>query len=51
MEKWLDAGQPHVQQRLREYVVEFMNDLPIPEDHEELMRKGEEFIGKVESKK
>lgn len=51
MEKWIDAGQPHVQQKLSEYAVEFLKELPAPEDHEELMRKGEEFIEKVESKK
>jgi trimethylamine--corrinoid protein Co-methyltransferase len=51
MEKWIEAGQPHVQKKLSEYAVEFLRDLPAPEDHEELMRKGEEFIGKVESKR
>lgn len=44
MEKWLDAGQPHAQQWLKDYSVEFLRDLPVPEDHEELMRKGVEFI-------
>jgi hypothetical protein len=29
---------------LKEYGVEFLKDLPVPEDHEELIRKGEEFI-------
>jgi len=51
MEKWIEAGQPHVQKKLSEYTVEFLKDLPVPEDHEELMRKGKEFIGKVESKR
>jgi trimethylamine--corrinoid protein Co-methyltransferase len=46
MEKWIEAGQPHVQKKLSEYAVEVLKDLPAPEDHEELMRKGEEFIGK-----
>jgi trimethylamine--corrinoid protein Co-methyltransferase len=44
MEKWMSAGQPHVQDKLREYTIALLNDLPAPEDHEELMRKGEEFI-------
>lgn len=48
MEKWIEAGQPHVQRRLSEYTIEFLRDLPAPEDHEELMRKGEEFIGEIE---
>ncbi len=51
MEKWIDAGQPHVQKKLREYTIEFLKDLPAPEDHEELMRKGEEFIRRAESEK
>jgi trimethylamine--corrinoid protein Co-methyltransferase len=51
MEKWIEAGQPHVQKKLSEYAVEFLKDLPAPEDHEELMRKGEEFIAKVERKR
>jgi len=51
MEKWLAAGQPHVQTRLKEYGVEFLKDLPAPEDHEELIRKGEEFIEEWSSKR
>jgi hypothetical protein len=44
MEKWIAAGQPHVQKKLSDYTINFLNDLPAPDDHEELMRKGEEFI-------
>ncbi|HMR98102.1 MAG TPA: trimethylamine methyltransferase family protein, partial [Anaerolineales bacterium] len=44
MEKWLEAGQPHVQKRLKEYAIEFLKDLPAPEDHEEVMRRGEEWV-------
>ena len=44
MEKWLEAGQPHAQTRLKEYSIEFLKDLPAPDDHEELMRRGEEFV-------
>jgi trimethylamine--corrinoid protein Co-methyltransferase len=44
MEKWMNAGQPHVQDRLREYTIELLKNLPAPEDHAELMAKGEEFI-------
>jgi trimethylamine--corrinoid protein Co-methyltransferase len=49
MEKWIEAGQPHVQKKLTEHTVEFLKDLPAPEDHEELMARGEEFIAKLES--
>lgn len=46
MEKWMNAGQPHVQDKLREYTIELLKNLPAPDDHEELMVKGEEFIRK-----
>src|SRR5512147_400417 len=51
MEKWLEAGQPHAQKWLKDYGIEFLKDLSAPEDHEELIRKGEEFIEGVSSKK
>ena len=51
MEKWLAAGQPHVQKKLSEYAVEFLKELPVPEDHDELIRKGEEFIDDWTSKR
>ena len=51
MEKWIEAGQPHVQSKLRDYTIEFLRDLPVPEDHEELLRKGEEFIKTANGKK
>jgi hypothetical protein len=44
MEKWIEAGQPHVQKKLSDYTIEFLKNLPAPEDHDELMQKGEEFI-------
>jgi len=44
MEKWMEAGRPHVQKWLKEYAIEFMKNLPVPEDHDELMAMGEEFI-------
>lgn len=50
MEKWIEAGQPHAQQRLKEYAIEFLKDLPVPEDHDELIGKGEEFIAAFEKK-
>ncbi|HNJ15108.1 MAG TPA: trimethylamine methyltransferase family protein [Anaerolineales bacterium] len=50
MEKWIESGQPHAQQKLREYTIEFLKDLPAPEDYEELHAKGEEFIASRLSK-
>jgi trimethylamine:corrinoid methyltransferase-like protein len=51
MEKWIEAGQPHVQKKLSDYTTEFLKNLPAPEDHEELIRKGEEFIQAYEKKR
>jgi len=47
MEKWIEAGQPHVQRKLSEYGIEFMQDMPAPDDHDELLAKGEDFISKL----
>jgi len=44
MEKWIEAGQPHVQTRLKDYAVGVLKELPAPDDYGELMGKGEEFI-------
>lgn len=51
MEKWMEAGQPHAQEWLRKYSIEFLKDLPVPEDYEELIRKGEVYIEKLASGK
>ncbi|MCC6298473.1 MAG: trimethylamine methyltransferase family protein [Anaerolineales bacterium] len=51
MEKWLEAGQPSAQTKLKEYSIEFLKDLPVPEDYEEVMRKGEEFVEGWERKR
>lgn len=50
MEKWIEAGQPRAQEWLRSYTIDFLKDLPAPEDHEELIRKGEEYIEKLSLK-
>ena len=44
MEKWMEAGHPHAEKWLRDYSIEFLKNLPVPEDHDELIGKGEEFI-------
>jgi len=46
MGKWLEASQPHVQTRLREYAIELLKDLSASEDHEELMGKGRSLLGR-----
>jgi trimethylamine:corrinoid methyltransferase-like protein len=47
MEKWVEAGLPHAQTWLRDYAIEFLKELPAPEDHEDLMGKGVEFISRL----
>jgi Trimethylamine:corrinoid methyltransferase len=47
MEKWIAAGQPPAQKRLSDYGIEFLKDLPVPDDHDELIGKGEEFINSL----
>jgi trimethylamine--corrinoid protein Co-methyltransferase len=47
MEKWLEAGAPAARQVLREKTQDLLANLPVPDDHDELMGIGEEFIKKV----
>ena len=44
MEKWQAAGQPDARQVLREKTQAMIRDLSAPEDYEELMENGEEYI-------
>jgi len=44
MEKWQEAGQPAAHQVLRDKTRDLLASAPAPDDHDELMAKGEEFI-------
>jgi trimethylamine--corrinoid protein Co-methyltransferase len=44
MEKWVDEGRPDAMKVLREYTRNLLSELEAPEDHDELLAKGEEFI-------
>jgi trimethylamine--corrinoid protein Co-methyltransferase len=44
MENWQKAGEPAARQVLREKTRELLASAPAPDDHDELMAKGEEFI-------
>jgi trimethylamine--corrinoid protein Co-methyltransferase len=44
MEKWMEAGRPAAQEKLREYTIDMMNHLPVPQDYDETISKGEEYI-------
>jgi trimethylamine:corrinoid methyltransferase-like protein len=44
LEKWQEAGSPPAQQVLREKTQDLMASASAPDDHDEIIRKGEEFI-------
>lgn len=44
MEKWLAAGQPPARQVLRQKTQDLMTSAPQPEEYDEFIAKGEEFI-------
>ena len=44
MEKWQEAGAPPARQVLREKTQDLMASAPAPDDHDEFIGKGEEFI-------
>ncbi|HUI90524.1 MAG TPA: trimethylamine methyltransferase family protein [Anaerolineales bacterium] len=48
MEKWRDAGEPSATQILREKTLAALDSVPAPDDHDELISKGEKFIRKSE---
>ncbi|MEW6404273.1 MAG: trimethylamine methyltransferase family protein [Chloroflexota bacterium] len=47
MENWQKAGEPPARQVLREKTRELLASASAPDDHKELMAKGEEFIGRL----
>jgi trimethylamine--corrinoid protein Co-methyltransferase len=46
MEKWQAAGQLNAEQVLRETTLRLMASAPAPDDHDELLAKGERFIAR-----
>ena len=47
MEKWQEAGEPPARQVLREKTRELMSALPAPDDHDDLLGRGEEYIKNI----
>jgi len=44
LEKWQNQGCPKAEEYLQKYTVRIMEDMKAPEDHDEIIAKGEEFI-------
>jgi trimethylamine--corrinoid protein Co-methyltransferase len=44
MEKWVDEGGPSAIELLRKYTLDLLSSLQVPDDHAEIMAKGEAFI-------
>jgi trimethylamine--corrinoid protein Co-methyltransferase len=44
MENWVEEGRPQAMDVLREYTRQLLSELQAPDDHDELLAKGESFI-------
>ncbi|MCI0416757.1 trimethylamine methyltransferase family protein [bacterium] len=49
LEKWEELNYPRMEQLLRDRTVELLSTQEPPEDHDELIRKGEEFLRRITS--
>ena len=49
LEKWQNRGCPKADEFLRNYTSQLMGDMSAPEDHDELIEKGEQFIHNLKS--
>jgi len=49
LEKWQDRGCPKVDEFLRKYTIDLMENMAKPADHDELIDKGEQFIANLTS--
>lgn len=46
LEKWEELGNPRIEQLLRDRTLELLSNQEPPNDHDELIARGEEFLGK-----
>lgn len=44
LERWEEMGNPKLEQLLRDRTVELLSNQEMPDDHDEIIRKGEEFL-------
>lgn len=49
MEDWLAQGQPAAEERLRQYTAQVLQTAKPPEDHDDLMERGEAFLNRQQS--
>lgn len=49
LEKWQSRGCPKAEEFLRQYTAQIMENMSAPEDHDELIEKGERFIDQLRS--
>jgi trimethylamine:corrinoid methyltransferase-like protein len=47
LEKWEELNYPRMEQLLRDRTIELLNNQEPPEDHDELIRKGEELLSRA----
>jgi trimethylamine--corrinoid protein Co-methyltransferase len=47
VDAWAQQGNPRADERLRNHTQHLLGDLVAPEDHDDLIRRGEAFIGSV----
>jgi trimethylamine---corrinoid protein Co-methyltransferase len=48
LEKWVEIGRPRADSLVRERALDLLASAPAPEDHDEILRRGEELIQKLE---
>jgi trimethylamine--corrinoid protein Co-methyltransferase len=44
LEKWVEIGSPRADSLVRERAIDLLENAPAPDDHDEVLRKGEELI-------
>jgi predicted type IV restriction endonuclease len=44
MEKWKEKNRPHASKLLKEYTLQLMAEAKPPDDHDEIIQKGEALI-------
>jgi len=47
LEKWQDLGKPKASEKLKDRTIKLIYEAHAPEDNQEILRKGEEFISKI----